>query len=217
METIFVIVGIIALFIYLIAQDSKKETAKERYGEAVGTLAQMTADGISSFAHNISEPASKRELRLAKENLARRNGSLYRFDWFSDKEYLEKLLTVDEKFNESLKLLGLTEQRWMKIAYHLLYVGTIRKLSRDTSDYTKKNSESYRSHMLNDWRNDNLYKDSADMLCRSLTYFNISEGEWIKYGDTVIEMHNINDSNKDVEEFGYIVQIMPMKNNKHLL
>ena len=33
METVFVIVGIIALFIYLIAQDSKKETAKERYGE----------------------------------------------------------------------------------------------------------------------------------------------------------------------------------------
>ena len=55
------------------------------------------------------------------------------------------------------------------------------------------------------------------MLNEALAYFDIPEDEWIKYGDTVIEMHNINDSNKDVEEFGYIAQIMPMKNNKHLL
>ena len=29
-------------------------------------------------------------------------------------------------------------------------------------------------------------------------------------------MYNIND-NKDVEEYGFITQIMPMSNNKHLL
>ena len=40
--------------------------------------------------------------------------------------------------------------------------------------------------------------------------------EWVKYGDTVIEMYNITDD-EDLREYGDIVAIMPMKNNRHLL
>lgn len=50
----------------------------------------------------------------------------------------------------------------------------------------------------------------------ALSYFHISEKDWIKFGDTVIEMYNINDD-KDFEEIGIVTQIMPMRNNKHLL
>lgn len=46
-------------------------------------------------------------------------------------------------------------------------------------------------------------KDYSDTLRKVLNYFNISEDYWIKYGDTVIEMYNINDD-KDIEQFSII-------------
>ena len=217
METVFVIVGIIALFIYLIAQDSKKETAKERYGEAVGTLVHATADSISGLAHSITEPADKKQIRLAKEALASRHGALYRLQHYGHKDYIEKLFFVDEHFKQSLDALGISEERWHKIALHIFYIGAIRIMSRENSDYSKKNSEYIRKSIIEDWsKPDSGLKDYADTLTKGLDYFNIPVEEWIKYGDTVIEMHNLND-NKEVEEFGYIAQIMPMKNNMHLL
>ena len=43
----------------------------------------------------------------------------------------------------------------------------------------------------------------------ALSYFNISEEEWIKYGDTVIEMHKINDD-YIIKEYGLIItQTLP--------
>ena len=217
METVFVIAVIIVLIIYLIAQDSKKETARERYGEAVGTLAYATADSISGFAHSLTEPANKKQIRLAKEALASRHGSLYRLQYYNDKDYIDKLFFVDESFKQALDILGLSEERWRKIALHIYYIGAIKVMSRENSDYSKKNSEYIRRSIIDDWsKPDSGLKDHADTLKKGLNYFNISVEEWIKYGDTVIEMHNLNDK-KDVEEFGYIVQIMPMKNNMHLL
>jgi hypothetical protein len=89
-------------------------------------------------------------------------------------------------------------------------------LSREHSDYTKKNQEPYRNHILNEWAKDPNLKDYANTLIEALSYFDIPENDWIKYGDTVIEMYNVNDVN-DIEEFGIIAQLMPMTNNKHLL
>lgn len=60
METIIIICSIIFI-IYFVAQDSKKETTKERYGEAIGFLAHSTANKIATVAHDIAEPASKKE------------------------------------------------------------------------------------------------------------------------------------------------------------
>lgn len=54
------------------------------------------------------------------------------------------------------------------------------------------------------------------MLYTALAYFNIDIDEWVKYGDTVVEMHDLT-SDKDLDDFGDIVAIMPMKNNRHLL
>lgn len=218
MEYIALIVLIIFATIYFIAQDSKKDTTKERYGEAIGSLAQMTANSISNIAHDIVEPASKKQIRFAKEALARRHGALYRMltNFCYDKDKVEELLTVDDSFKSSLDDLGLSAYRWKKIALHIFYIGVIRTLSREYSDYTKKNSEHTRHCFINeDWRTDVL-NEQGKILKEALVYFDIPNEEWIKYGDTVIEMHNINENN-DVKEYGYISQIMPMQNNLHLL
>lgn len=219
MEYIETIIGIIIflfVIVYFIAQDSNKETKKERYGEAIGYLAKSAADTIAGVAHDIAEPANKKQIRLAREELADRNGRLYRFEYYSHKEEIERLLTVDERFEKSLDTLGLSEERWRKIGLHLFYVGAIRYLSRSHNDYTQKNSNDDRAYILYEWINHELLLDSVKVLKKALAYFNISVDEWIKYGDTVIEMYNIND-NTDIKEFGFITQIMPMRNNRHLL
>ena len=66
----------------------------------------------------------------------------------------------------------------------------------------------------NDWSYQ-FIKNVVETLKKALAYFDIPIEEWIKYGDTVLEMHNVDDD-EDVEEFGYIVQIVPMENNFHL-
>lgn len=216
METIIIICAVIFFIIYLVAQESKKETSKERYGEAVGFVAHSIANKIANVAHDIAEPASRKRIRLAKEVLANRNGRIYRFEDYTHKDRLEMLLMVDDDLKQSFDVLGLTECRWQKIAKHLFYVGVIRYLSREHSDFSKKNSELIRQHIINDWINDTHHRDKVATLKEALSYFHISEDDWIKFGDTVIEMYNLNE-NKDVEEFGIVTQIMPMSNNRHLL
>lgn len=114
------------------------DTAKERYGEAIGYVAHSTANKIATVAHDLAEPASKKEIRVAKEILADRNGRIYRFDDYSHKDRLKELLEVDDKFKQYLYILGLTEYRWQKIAKHLLYIGVIRYLSREHSDFPER-------------------------------------------------------------------------------
>ena len=215
MEYIVIIIIIILATIYFIAQDSKKETTKERYGEAIGSLAQMTAESISNIAHDIAEPASKKQIRLAKEALAMRHRRLYTMHFYNDKDYIEKLFTVDNQFKTSLEILGLSENRWKRIARHIFYVGIIRVKSRDCNDYSKKNTENLRQYIIEGGKYQS-FKEVSHTLKEALRYFGIPTEEWIKYGDTVLEMYNVND-NKDIEEYGYIAPIKPMQNNMHLL
>lgn len=216
MENVITIIVIVFLIIYFLAQNSKKETTKEQYGEAVGKLSQMVADKISSTAFSITEPEDKKKLRLAREILASKHSSLYRFEYYSNKKYIEQLLTVDDYFKSALDTLGLSEERWKKIALMIFYIGTIRKLSRDSSDYSKKLPKHYREHMLSDWTTGVSLKDYIETLKKALDFFNIRIEEWVDYGDAVIEMHDLY-NNPDINEFGLISSIMPMKNNMHLL
>lgn len=212
MEIVIIIVVIVFLFIFLLAQDSRKATRKERYGEAVGELAQMAADKISSTAFSITESADKKELRLAKEKLAIRHGSLYRYKYYSDKIRKEKLLTIDDNFKNTLDSIGLSEERWNKLALMIFYIGTIRKLSRDRSDYSKRLPKHKREYMFSS----KFFKDDEMVIKEALTFFKIRVEEWLEYGDAVIEMHDLY-NHPDMEEFGLIVSIMPMKNNFHLI
>lgn len=216
MEYVITIGAIVFLIIYLLAQDSRKETKKERYGEAVGELTQMVADKISSTAYSITEPADKKKLRLAKEELASRLGRLYRIEGYSEKIYIEQLLTLDDSFKSALDNLELSEERWNKLALMIFYIGTIRNLSRDSLDYSMKLPKHIREYMLSNWTTDIILKDSIVTLKEALNFFKIRIEEWVDYGDTVIEMHDLY-NNPDIKEFGFITSIMPMKNNKHLL
>lgn len=216
MEYVIIIGAIVLLIIYLLAKDSKKETKIERYGEAVGELSQMVAEKISSTAYSITEPADKKKLRLAKESLASRHGRLYRYDYYSRNQYLEKLFTVDDRFKSDLDLLGLSEERWRKLALMIFNIGTIRKLSRSSSDYSIKLDKHNREYMFSNWTSDSILKGHIEALKQALKYFNISIEEWVEYGDTVVEMHDLC-SNPDFKEFGNITSIMPMQNNMHLL
>lgn len=216
METIFVIVLILLFIVYLYAQSSKKSTRKERYGEAVSHLVHDTADSISRITYAVTEPASKKKVRLAREELAMRNGRIYRYNHYSDRNYLEHLMTIDAKFQNTLNTINLSKEKWLIIAKKLFYIGAIRVMSREHSDYSKKNQEYSRRHIVTDWVNDEILKGYGQTLLEALGYFNISVEEWVKYGDSVIEMYNITDD-KDLREYGDIVAIMPMKNNRHLL
>lgn len=214
-----IIIGLIVFgIIYLLAQSSSKESNKEKYGEAIGKLAQMTADSVTSAAYVLTEPASKKKNRQAMELIAARNGRIYRYDWFSNEEYLKHLFEIDDKLKSALDELGLSEERWVRIAQELLYIGLIRRESRDYMDYSKKNTPSLREHTLVAWGEmEGVNKIISDYLKKALSYFNIKEDEWIKYGDAVIEMYNLYDKNKDLQQYGIIQSIMPMKNNAHLL
>ena len=216
MEIVIIICVIVFLFIYLLAQDSKKETKKERYGEAVGELAHMTANKISGIAHSVTESTDKKQLRLAKEKLALRHGRLYRNRSYSDKIDKEKLLTIDDSFKNALDIIGLSEERWNKLALMIFYIGTIRKLSRSSFDYSKRLSKNSREYILNDLTEDKYHKNKKMALEEALFYFNIKVEEWLDYGDAVIEMHDLF-NNPDMEEFGFIASIKPMENNFHLI
>ena len=201
---ILIVVAIILfLAVYFISQDSKKETKKERYAEAAGYIVQSTADKIAGLVHDIAEPADKKKIRQAREVLAIRNGDLYNFRFYSDKVYLEKLFTIDDSFKEALDTLGLSVERWEKIGHHLFYVGAISTLYRNSIVCSKKNSESVRQNIIDTWGDDSLLKYDVETLKEALSYFHIDEKEWIKYGDAVIEMYNLNDD-KDIEEYGII-------------
>lgn len=215
MEYVIIISVIVLLIIFLLAQDSRKETKKERYGEAVSELTQIVADKISSTAYSITEPVEKKKLRLAKEKLASRHGSLYRVDHYSER-YIEQLLTVDDSFKSALEDLGLSEVRWSKIALMIFYIGTIRKLSRNSSDYSNKLKKHVREDMVSNWPKESLLKDYIEALKKALNFFNIRIDEWVEYGDAVIEMYDLY-NRPDMKEFGFISSIMPMENNMHLL
>lgn len=216
METVITIIILIAFVLYFIAQDSHKDTKRERYGEAVGKLANMTADSIAGFANKITEPTDKKAIRLAKEALAERNGRLYRFSSYSQKDYLQHLFTIDEHFKKSLDILNLAEDKWKSIAWDLFYIGVLRKESRDFFDKSKRNDEIIRRHMLTDWSNNSISKERSKCIKDAFKHFGIKSEEWIKYGDAVVEMYNLYEK-PDIREFGFISAIMPMKDNSHLL
>ncbi len=203
-DSIFTAVIIVIVVIWMVAQNSKKETNREKIGDAVGTIVKSTANKVAEIANNIAEPADKKKIREAEEFLAHRNWSLYNVQYYSSsKNYIEQLLTVDDYFKKSLDTLGLSAERWKEFGIHIFYVGVIRHFSRDSSDHTKKNEEYIRRSIINDWSHNSL-KEECELLKKALSYFHISEDEWIKYGDTVIEMYNVNDI-RDMDKYGLIL------------
>lgn len=196
---LFVLLG---LYVYTIS--SKKKTLPERIGEAVSTIAHETADTVSSLANSITEPKEKKKLRIAKEELARRNSRLFRRR--SHPEELQRLLMIDESFRESLKTIGLGENEWKSIAIDIYHLGRIMEISYlNDPTFSNETSQKTRESIINNhitetisW--DEIHNDIVD----ALTHFRISKEEWIKYGHIVIGMHHLFEDDYH-KEFGIII------------
>lgn len=215
METIIIVILIIAFVVSLMAQESKKETRKERYGEAVGRLATSVADSVAGAAFRLTESEDKKRIRLAEDALAYKNGKIYRIrNYERSEQNIQKHLIVDDKFKDQLELLGLTPERWKKFALQLYHMGVIIQESRDSFDYSKKLDKEYRAYTFS--LSNKYGHRRRDELKSSLEYFNIPVEEWIEYGETVLDMHNLYDT-PDMKKYGYKTAIMPMQNNFHLL
>ena len=190
MEGIVIILCIIVLLIiFIYASESKKETRKERYGEAIGRFAQETADTIKDIAYNVTLSDKNRE----KEKIRKKLIQLYGYRCNFDREYINKLLTVDDNLKQALNVIGMSEKEWNKLALSVLYVGIIRELSRDSFDNYRRITKQIREDMVNQWAKDSALKSYIEMLYNALTYFKVSVEDWVNYGDAVIEMYNLDD------------------------
>jgi len=225
MQFIITIIIILLIVFFLYADGLDGETKREKCLSGIENIAQAIANVVSSIAGYFLEPKEKVNIRWAREYLAFINGMIYRYHYnryassLYSKERYEELFEVNDSLKEALKILGLSEDRWKKIAIHLSYIGCIRNYSRERGfDFYKKNKKSFREKIINETIDDHFgsagrsyWKERIEMLKTALSYFQIPEEEWINYGDTVIEMHNIND-NPDIEKYG-IVQIDTYPNN----
>lgn len=180
---------LVFVIIHIYASESKKETRKERYGEAIGLFAQNTADTIKNVAYNVTLSEKNRQKEIIRKKLIR----LYGYEHYSDREYMDKLLTVDDNLKRALNVISMSEKEWNKLALSVLYVGVIRNLSRDSFDNSKKITKQIREYMANQWAKDSVLKSYIEMLDNALIYFKVSIEDWVNYGDAVIEMYNLND------------------------
>lgn len=190
MEDIVIILCIVVFSIICIyASESKEETRKERYGEAIGRFAQETADTIKNIAYNVTLSDKNRE----KEKIRKKLIQLYGYRCYFGREYMNKLLTVDDNLKQALKVIGMSEKEWNKLALSVLYVRVIRELSRDSFDNSKKITKHIREEMVNQWAKNSVWESDIEMLDNALIYFKVSIEDWVNYGDAVIEMYNLND------------------------
>ena len=187
---------VIFLIICIYASESKKETRKERYGEAIGRFAQETADTIKNIAYNVTLSDKNRE----KEKIRKKLIQLYGYRPYFGREYMNKLLTVDDNLKQALNVIGMSDKEWNKLALSVLYVGVIRELSRDSFDNSKKITKQIREKMANQWAKDSAWKSDIEMLDNALIYFKVSIEDWVNYGDAVIEMYNL-DNFPEMEKY----------------
>lgn len=125
------------------------------------------------------------------------------------------LLKVDDKFNDILKTAGMTPELWKRVARKLFYLGTIRWFSRDSFDYTKKNTDNERRRTAEGGDLCGRSIEPNSSLLEALDFYKIDKEEWIKFGDSVISMYDI-DQDAELKQYGYYPQLKGMNNNFHL-
>ena len=194
---VIMVLGVIITFIYIVSKDSKKETTKERMAEVTGQMAMEAAAGFSSMLNSIAEPANKKKERLARQALKERNRRLYDFNCFEDSNYRNRLFEIDDEFRATLDTLGLNEKQWERLSHYVFYVGVIDRFSHYSYDKEKKNTEHNRQYFMDN----SSSKEDIDALKEALSFFQIKEEDWIKYGDAVIEMYNVVDTTADLDKF----------------
>lgn len=211
--TIFVVVVIILLLVFLLAQDSKKDTTSEKVGDAVSSLADMAAGSVSKLARDLTEPASKKKIRKAKEKIAWKN---YNILHNYSKIYLdsviddENFLIIDDEFANALDTLGLDHDKWKKVAKDFFYMGVINICSHyEVNNEIKKNTKYDRQRLIDNiddqgYDTDLFGNKFKHQIIDALKNFNIDVDDFVEYGDTVIDMYEIT-SNKDYEDYGLMI------------
>lgn len=198
MGAVITIIGIILIIIYFVSLDSKKESPKEKLSDAVDTLSHSAADAVSEMAYKLTETKEKKDIRIAREILADKNGRFFNLTQYHKKDEINKLFEINETFKKALDTLGLTEERWVNLGRHLLYISVIKHYSE-----FEHNDVSVRRSVIEKWSKDEYVKDDIAFLLEALSFYHIDKEEWIKFGATVLDMYKIY-SIPDIKEYGIV-------------
>lgn len=188
---------VVAILFLLISNfdNSKKETTRERIGDAVSKTAYDAADTISDISNKITkltEPADKKKIRLAKEALAQKNWIFFRCEHLHSED-LDRLTMVNDSFRDALSTLELNEDEWKVFAKDTFFRSKIIEYSFiNDPTHTKETDPSTRKSIaLNETIGSFSWGKSHDELIEALNHFNIDPNEWIEYGYVVVMMHHL--------------------------
>jgi hypothetical protein len=174
-----------------------RRSAKGQFKYSVGNLFYSFGKMNMKLGRRIAETKKERKLREAHNVITRYNSMLF-FAYFRDFYNYDKDRTIKflreridiNQVKSALDILELSYTYWEQVASKLYYWGIIVKLSRYKIEHKQyieytRNSKENRLHCIN---SDKLIKEALD-------YFNISEYDWIEYGDAVISMNDIDFAN----------------------
>lgn len=182
------ILFIIIIFVLLEASASKG-SPKEKLNSAVITVASEVAGGVINTANAILESSSEKEIRLAREYVWHRNCDIYNYNSYLDRKSIKDLVGVEEQLSKKLKVLNIPEKKWTKVARMLLLIGVIVHIEGESKTGNDIYSVHFRERILEDYKDGGLY--NVPLLLKALKVLKIPVREWIKYGDVVIDMHNL--------------------------
>ena len=192
---IFLLVVVFLFMLIANYDNSKKETKRERIGDAVSKTAYDAADTISDISNKITqlaEPADKKKIRQAKEMLSQKNWGLTRCEHIKSND-LNRMLEVDDSFREALSALGLNEGEWKVFAKDLFFRSKIIEYSfLNDITHTKETEPSTRKSIIeNETIGTFSWGENHDEIIEALNHFNIDPQEWVEYGYVVVLMHHL--------------------------
>jgi hypothetical protein len=196
----------IVIYCYDRAEASMRKSFKGQFKYILGNVFYSFGKMHMKLGRRIAETKREREIRMAHDVLERYNNMIF-FAYFDNSygynkektnESLRKRIDLDE-VNSALDILGRSYEWWEQVETKLYYWGILVSLSRYKIDY-RQNIKYIRSSKQN--RLDSI--NSVSLVKEALQYFNISENDWIEYGDAVVIMKNI-DCGTDIQ---YIAQFV---------
>ena len=222
MIVILVILAFLAFFViplhfYDKAEKSMRKSVKGQLKYFLGNIFYSLGKLYMKFGRKLAETKKEREIRMANEIIKQYNYMLffsYFFDVYHDKDetirYLRKSIDLHQ-VKSALDVLGLSYKCWEQTATKLYYWGIIVTMSRDKRGRNRyyqdikyiRNDKQKRSNIINSVY---IYGYDTERICtvlikEALEYFNISESDWIEYGDAVINMKNI-DFDPNIQHIG---------------
>ena len=195
---VFLLIVIIVFLLLANFGDSKKETTREKIGDAVTKTAYDAADTVADISHKLitlTEPEEKKKKRQAIELLDHYNWVLSRCE-HNHSDDLDRLLKVSDNLRDSLSILGLKEDEWRVYAEDMFYRSKILEYSFLNDKIDKKietDKRTRESIVNNEIRYSTNWGVIHDDLMKALHHFDIDPNEWIEYGYAVLPMYRICD------------------------